>query len=189
MATKRLHRPLAVTRLRDPNRKTAMPAPNLAPLLILVLPVLIVVRRMRRQFGRQPLQPRALAIRSGLLALVMAGLVAASIPVPEAPVALAAGAVAGLLVALVNLRLTRFEWTPGGDFYFPHPAVGAALGVVLVARLAYRYTQLSALATPGAPPSVAAGQSPLTLGLMALLIGYYLAYALGLIAVRARHHR
>ena len=64
-----------------------------------------------------------------------------------------------------------------------------ALSLLLAGRLVYRYYVLGGMPGMGSQPPAPPGQSPLTFGLLALLIGYYVAYAIGLLVVRHRHHR
>lgn len=165
-----------------------MVAPDVMPYAMVPVIGLLMYRRISRHFGRQRLDPKPVVVKLVILALATCGVVAAGAVVPGAPWPMAAGLAGGLVIAMVNLRLTRFEWTPQGDYYHPHPAIGAVLTLLLVARLAWRYSQLAG-ASAGQPPPAAVGQSPLTLALLALLLGYYLAYAIGLLVVRGRHRR
>ena len=167
-----------------------MPTPTIGPLLTIPLIGWMIYRRIRRHFGRQPFRTNWLVFRLVLLCLVTAGLLFLAFAVPAFALAIYGGLLVGALIGVVNLRLTRFEWAPDGDFYYPHPYIGAALSLLLVARLAYRYTALGG-GMPGtnAHPLPLQQQSPLTYGLLGLLIGYYVAYAIGLLIVRNRHHR
>jgi hypothetical protein len=166
-----------------------MPTPTLAPLIMIPILGWVVYRRVRRQFGRQPFTPKRHIARLALLGVATVALVVLAFLQPVFALPIAAGLAGGALVAMVNLKLTRFEWTPAGDYYYPHPYVGAALSLLLVGRLLYRYAMLGGMAGIGSQPSPAAVQSPLTMGLLALLLGYYVAYLIGLMIVRSRHHR
>ncbi len=166
-----------------------MPTPTLAPLLTIGLIGWIMYRRIRRQFGRQPFTPKRQIARLAVLGLAMLGLLALAIGQIRFALPIGVGLIGGALVAMVNLRLTRFEWTADGDYYYPHPYVGAALSLLLVGRLIYRSAIIGGMAGIGNQPAPLAGQSPLTYGLLALLVGYYVAYSSGLLIARNRHHR
>jgi hypothetical protein len=166
-----------------------MTTPDYGPMMVLLALGLIVFRRVRRQFGRQAFTPKRQVARLVVLAIVMAVLLVAAFMQPAFALPIGAGLAIGALIAAVNLRLTRFEWTPAGDYYYPHPFVGAVLSLLLVARLMYRYQQLGGMTGMDGQPPPLAQQSPLTFGLLALLVGYYVAYSIGLLVVRHRHHR
>jgi len=162
-----------------------MPTPDLTPFATIPIVGWIMYRRIRRQFGRQPLPSKPPVARLVVLALASTVLVVLAFLQPQLPIPVAAGMLGGTVIAGINLRLTRFEWTPAGDFYYPHPSIGAALSLLLVGRLVYRYSMLGGLpAATGQPPAL----TPLTVGLLALLIGYYVTYAIGLRVLRQRHH-
>lgn len=124
-----------------------------------------------------------------LFPLVTALLAFAALRSPE-PIGiyLAGGAVVGIGLGLLGLRLTRFEVTPTGRFYTPSAHLGVALSVLLVCRIAWRF------AAGGFPGAAGAGSSgppagsltPLTLLLVGMLAGYYTTYAIGLLRWSAR---
>lgn len=136
---------------------------------------LMYYRRIRRQFGRQPWQPRRTLARMALLTLVLALLVLAGIFVPGAGWAVASGLGAGLLLGLYGISLTKVDLIEGERSYVPNPWIGGALSLLLIGRLAWRFMHGSFVQ---ARPE--AGASPLTLGFAAALIGYYLTYSLAL---------
>jgi hypothetical protein len=166
-----------------------MPTPNLAPLMFIPLMGWAMYRRIRRQFGRQPLRAKPMTIRLVFLGLVTLGLVAAAVLLPTAMPAIVGGLALGAALGVTNLKLTRFEWTLEGDYYYPHPYIGAALSLVLVARVAYRYAVLGGMQAIGNHPQPPPGQSPLTFAIVAVLIGYYVAFIVGVLIVRHGHHR
>jgi len=124
-----------------------------------------------------------------LFGVLTLGLMVLAATRPEFALPIAAGMLCGGAIGMVNLRLTRFEWASDGDYYYPHPYVGAALSLLLVGRLAYRYAVLGGMTPITSQPQPTAGQSPLTFGLIAVLLGYYLVYLGGLMIERYRHHR
>jgi hypothetical protein len=163
-------------------------APNLLmPALVSPLVALMAWRRVRRQFGRQPVRRGAMIARMAILC-VLTGLVSlAGLHDPRLLGGLAGGLLGGVALGLVGLRLTRFErGADGRDLYLPNPWIGATVTAVLVGRLAWRFLVLMPHA--GAMPGSAVpqfGNSPLTLLVVGLMIGYYVSYYAGLLV----HHR
>ncbi len=162
---------------------------DLMSLALVPIMLLVIWRRVRGQFGRQPVRRTRMTVRIAAFAAI--GLLAslagfADIRLLEG---LASGIVAGGALGMVGLRLTRFERTEdGGDAYVPNPWIGAVLTLLLVGRLAWRFSLLGPWsAVPAAPPSGthAAWQSPFTMVVLGLLVGYYVSYYAGLLV----HHR
>jgi len=166
-------------------------APNLLmPALFSPLLAFMVWRRVRRQFGRQPVRRGAMIARVAILT-ALAGLVSlAGLRDPRLLEGLAGGLLCGAALGLLGLRLTRFERSVDGtDLYLPNPWIGATVTALLVGRLAWRFLMLlpqaggvGPMVTPGAPPL---GNSPLTLLVVGLMVGYYVSYYAGLLV----HHR
>jgi len=163
-------------------------APQLVmPLIMAPLMVFAVWRRVRRTFGPQPIQRKRMMLRIGFLAL--AGVLIASLGVLNLRLleGLLGGVAIGAVLGLLGLNLTRFERNAAGaDVYIPNPWIGGLLTVLLLGRLIWRFTvlgtQAGAAAAPHAPQF---GDSPLTLLVFGLMIGYYIAYYTGLLI----HHR
>jgi len=153
----------------------------IAPILAGALVVWAIVRRLRRSFGRQPVHVARLWMRIGVLALA-GGLVAATSVTRGAAMleALLAGLALGAALAYVGLRHTRFEVTPQGRFYTPHTYIGIAVTLLFLGRLAYRVLYLSngtnATFAPDSQMAAAYQRSPLTVGIFAVLVGYYLLF-------------
>jgi hypothetical protein len=171
----------------QPSEPFAM-SPNLiAPIVIAPLVVWQMYYRMRRNFGRQPIRPGRMWTRVGLLCGVCMLLALAGIRDPRLAEGLALGLVGGAVLGIVALRLTRFEIDGANDCYFPNMWIGLALTVLLVGRLLYRFMvawpEMSNAATGAAHASLQ--HSPLTLAIVGLLFGYYIAYYAGLLL----HHR
>lgn len=148
---------------------------------------LLYYRRFRRSFGRQPVQPKRMMTRVVILCVVGALLLFGVALNPKMLAADVGGLVVGLALGWWGLKLTRFERHADGVHYIPHSWFGIAIGVLLLARLAYRFTVLwpamqAAHATPGPQPMQYAS-SPLTMGLFGLLVGYYVSYYLGVLRV------
>lgn len=166
-------------------------APNLLmPTMVSPLVAFMVWRRVRRQFGRQPVRRGPMIARVAIL-LVVAGLVSlAGLRDPRLLESLAAGVLGGTALGLLGLRLTRFvRGADGRDLYLPNPWIGATVTAVLVGRLAWRFLVLVPHAGGAGPmaasPTPQLGSSPLTLLMVGLMIGYYVSYYAGLLV----HHR
>ncbi|MBP1474780.1 hypothetical protein J7I44_10765 [Frateuria sp. MAH-13] len=166
-------------------------APNLLmPALMSPLLAFMVWRRVRRQFGRQPVRRGAMITRVVILLAVTGLLSLAGVHDPQVLEGLAGGLLGGIALGLVGLRLTRFErGADGRDLYLPNAWIGAAVTALLVGRLAWRFLVLApdaghagAMAVPAVPQL---GNSPLTLLVVGLMIGYYVSYYAGLLV----HHR
>jgi hypothetical protein len=128
-------------------------------------------------------------VRIALLCLVAAMLVLRSMHSPDLAAAGLVGLAAGAALAYVGLRLTQFDRMPAGIFYTPNGTIGAILSALLLGRLAYRffvlYPTVQSAHAEGADPFSAFQRSPLTLALFGIVIGYYIAYSIGLL-VRSR---
>ena len=158
----------------------------ITPILIGALVVWAIVRRARRTFGRQTVQPARMWLRIGIL--TFAGVaVAATSGARSAQMleALSGGLLCGAALAWLGLRHTRFEVTAEGRFYTPHTYIGLAVMLLFLGRLAYRFLYLSmgTGGTFGADPNAAVAyqRSPLTLGVFGLLVGYYVLYYAGVL--------
>ncbi len=102
--------------------------------------------------------------------------------------AFAGGLCLGLPLAWLGLRLTRFENSPEGNYYTPNTWIGLSVVLILVGRLAYRLIVISDVVTNnGARPTMF--QSPLTLSLLGLSAGYYIAYYSGVLFRTHRHRQ
>jgi len=158
-----------------------MTGPDFVPLAVGAVVAWRIVGRMRRNIGRQPLQPKRMVTRIVIYAVVTLLLAAFSVLHPRLLIGLGGGLALGVPLALVGLRLTKFEATAEGRFYTPNPYIGSALTILLAVRLVYRLIVLSTISqNPTQPPPVM--QSSLTLGVFGLLAGYYVAYYIGVLA-------
>ncbi len=145
-----------------------------------LLMLLIVYRRLRRQFGAQPLQPMRLGVRIAVLfAVGLALLPVAARSFTSIGVGLL-GLGAG--VALGKIAAARTRFTRRGDAldYIPHTATGVLVSALLLLRLGMRFARLySGVSSvpPGAGFAPALQElGPLTVGLLFLLVGYYVYY-------------
>src|SRR5580693_10754420 len=157
------------------------------PWIFAVLIPLMIYRRLRRSFGQQPLRPKRMTVRMVILALLGASLAPAALRSAGFLACEAAGAALGAALALWGAKRTRFLTQNAQLYYVPHTYAGIAITLLVVGRIVYRFTQVysaggfvPAGAGPGGSPGGAAPasmvQSPLTVGILFVLIGYYLCY-------------
>lgn len=152
----------------------------LVTVLIMALIAWRLYARSRRLIGRQRLSKWRPWVTVTVLPLVFTILGVLSRHQPAALWALGGGAVVGIGLGILGLKLTRFETTPEGAWYTPSAHLGIALSTVLVLRIAYRFIQAQHSVTLGAPPP-SYSSSPITLLIFGALALYYVTYAVGLI--------
>ena len=158
--------------------------PQFWPYLIAGLAVLLIYRRFRRSFGRQPVRPVRMWIRIVLLILLSCSLLPSALKSPQFLYAELAGAIAGIALGFWGARHTRYAIHEGRLHYVPHTYAGIAVSLLFIGRLVYRFVEWyaqngapggAAAASQGmAPPSVM--RSPLTVGLVYVVAGYYVCY-------------
>ena len=162
----------------------------LSAVLPFALMAFIVYRRARAHIGRQKMKPTRMTVRMGLLTVVGIGFLVA-MPLHSALYA-AIGAALGLGLALLSLRLAHMEHTREGTFYTANIYVGLGVTALLVGLVLYRVIGLSdamqaaaAHASPPAPPMgnpwASTFDSPLTLVVLFVMIGYYVVFYAGLL--------
>lgn len=155
-----------------------------AQILALAAPLLgwRLYRRIHRNISRQPVQPRRLALRGGIVTLVLGVLVVWPAFDPAVALAMLAGAAIGVPLALYGLRLTRFEHGAQGQFYTPNLYLGLGISLLFVSRMAWRFYVLWPLLQAGdVSLSHVYSRSPLTYGLLALVLAYFATYSFGII--------
>ncbi|MEV8520811.1 DUF1453 domain-containing protein [Dyella marensis] len=163
-------------------------APNMIPALMVPLAAFAIYRRVRGNFGPQPIRRKRMIARIAIFAAVTVLFALTGLYNPMLLAGLACGIAGGAVLGTVGLRLTTFgQNAEGADVYIPNPWIGAGLTLLLVGRLAWRFVEVMpqvkdpALAAGHAPPI----GSPLTLAVFGLMVGYYLVYFTGLLV----HHR
>jgi len=152
-----------------------------------------VYRRVRGSFGRQPIRTTRMTVRVVIFAVLIGLMMLSGLQ----DIRLAEGALGGVvagasLALLLGLRLTRFEiGGNGADCYVPNPWMGGALTALLVGRLAWRFLMLAPAMTGGAAAAQVPGpgNSPLTMAIVGLTVGYYLAYYAGILVHHRRYKR
>jgi hypothetical protein len=167
-------------------------APHLNTLLVMIpLLALAVWRRVRTQFGLQPIRRNRMTLRIVVFAVIGSLIAVASWHDLRLLGGLGGGVAAGVALGLLGLRLTRFQVdSVKGDCYVPNPYIGTLVTVLFLGRLLYRFVMLSPQmqdATGATPPihGPDMGQSPLTMAIFGLLVGYYICYFAGLLI----HHQ
>ena len=157
-----------------------------APIVIAPLIAWRLYARTRRHFGRQPIQPKRMWTRVGILSAITLLVGTEGFVDPRVAAGLGAGLVGGVALAVLALKLTRFEIDGHADCYYPNPWVGLALTALFIGRLLYRFMVLWPELSHNSAASLAQWQrSPLTLVILGLMLGYYIAYYGGLLV----HHR
>lgn len=159
---------------------------QIGPFLIALLVLFAIYRRFRRSFGQQPLRPVRMQVRIGLLLVVGCLLLPAVWRSAAFMSAVLAGIAAGAALAAWGASRTRFLRVSNQLYYVPHTYTGIAVSFLFLGRLVYRLVQVSgaahathaAVAAPASQGYAPAGmlQSPLTLGLYFVLMGYYVCY-------------
>lgn len=139
-------------------------------------------RRIRRHFGWQPWQPRRTMARIVLLSILALLLIWGAMYLPHVAIGMLGGALAGVALGVVGLKLTRIGMRDGRPGYTPNPWIGGFLSLLLIGRLIWRWY--------GGAFSQGWGQgggnvSPLTMSLVCALVCYGLVQAIGL-SVRLR---
>jgi hypothetical protein len=160
--------------------------PNAAYALVLVPLVLWrVYSRIKRLTSRQ--RSRTWRHRTTLVFFPLLLLALCAMAVQTNPIALAGVAVGlpvGLVLGRISIGKARFEQV-GDEFYFtPHAPIGMAVAVLFLGRMAWRGYQV--FTRDPAATSQGFAASPLTLLTFGILAGYYIAFALGLLAWRKR---
>lgn len=103
-----------------------------------------------------------------------------------------AGVGCGILLGLLGLVLTRWEANPDGLFYTPSRWLALFLTLAIAARIAYgwwRGFHHIGDSSAGGNPFLTASAMQLSLAVAGGLIGYYLAYAIGVRLRLTRHQR
>lgn len=152
------------------------------PYAFAALAFMLVLQRLRRNFGAQPVRPVSMGIRIGLLAVLGASMVPLGLGSTAFLAAEIGGLAAGLGLGFWAGGRTRYEMRDGRLFYVPHTYTGIAVSLLLVGRVVYRmawmYSHPAWAAGQEAvlPQSGAAGpivRSPSTAGLLCVVVGYY----------------
>lgn len=177
---------------------------TIQPWLIAALLVFAVYRRIKRSFGRQPLLPRRMLARVALLIVIACLLAPTALRSNLMLAVVAGGLAAGVALGLWGAAHTRFLNVERKRYYVPHTYAGLAVTLLVVGRVAYRATQLFGVAhssiASGAAMSGGTGmsggttgsgglvQSPLTVGVLFVLVGYYVSFYIKVLQ-KSKHPR
>jgi len=168
-------------------------SPQFATYLFAALFVFLMYWRLRRTFGRQVLRPTQMLVRIVVFAVLAALLVPTALRSAAFTGAAAAGVAAGIVLALWGASQTRFERVAARLYYIPHTYTGIAVSLLFIGRVAFRLLQQYEVSpnAAAAPLDRSANlssyvNSPLTLGLFFVLVGYYVCYY-GLVLWKSKH--
>jgi len=157
----------------------------IVPTLLTALVLWAIYRRVRRNVGRQRIEPGRMKFRIGVLTAVGALIALVALRDWYLLGAMLAGIAAGVLLGWIGLRETKFEASDQGRFYTPHLYIGLFVSGLLIARVAYRflavYPSMHAAAQTDQNPFAAYQKSPLTLAILGVVIGYYVFYYAGVL--------
>ena len=158
---------------------------QIGPVLVAALVVFIAYRRLRRTFGRQVLSPKRMTVRIVLLAVVGCAVLPVAFKSTAFLGAMLAGIAAGGALGYWGANHTRFENFRGALNYVPHTYTGIAVSLLFLGRLAYRLVELYGHGR-STPPDGSPIRSPFTLGVLFVLVGYYVCYY-GLVLWKSKH--
>jgi hypothetical protein len=158
--------------------------------LIILVPFLVwrVYKRVQSQMTRQ----RSILSRHYTGLLVFGGLLL--VPATElgdnpfSLAALAAGALAGIALASVGLRRTRFEDTPEGYYFTPPMRMGVLIAMLLVARVIYLGIEIY-MNQGSSQPNPRFSDSPLTMLALGVCAAYFATFSLSLMRWRQRKRK
>jgi len=156
-----------------------MSSPHSTTILVISILAWSIYRRVRRNIGRQKLRPARAIISIVILSAISVLIVDTSLQNINLLFGYGGGLLLGGLLGLVGLKLTKFETTNDGHFYTPNTHIGIALSVLFVGRIAYKFIMANNAAA--AQNSAIPFQSPLTLFILGLNVGYYVVYQIGIL--------
>jgi hypothetical protein len=160
--------------------------PNIiVPVVAAPLIVWRLYARTRRNFGRQPIRPKRMWTRVAIFSVLSLLVACQGFLDPRLAAGLGVGLVGGAVLGIVALKFTRFEIDGSNDCYFPNPWIGLGLTALFLGRLIYRFMVIWPEMSHAAGGYPTMSRSPLTLVILGLLFGYYIAYYAGLLI----HHR
>ena len=158
---------------------------QIGPFLVAAIVVFAIYRRLRRSFGRQLLLPVRMTVRVVALMIIGCALLPKamqSVPFLSAELA---GAALGIGLSVWGAERTRFLMHNGRLHYVPHTYTGIVVSLLFLGRLSFRLVQVfTGIPAPHAgtadPAQAFAAtsmvRSPLTVGILFVLIGYYVCF-------------
>lgn len=158
----------------------------LVPIAVIAVMPLILIQRYRVGTARRMARPWAATVNLALMAFsAVFFLVSAAfttIWVPGALTGALLGLPAGMLLGGLGLAMTRWEAAPHALHYTPNRLLVLIVTLLVTARVLYGFWRSWAVVQAGATNLTALGAFgiPESLGAAAIVIGYYLAYGVGL---------
>lgn len=157
----------------------------LLPLLVIVLMPVILIQRYRMGSARRRARAWTTALNVAVMTFsaicFLIGAAVTTVWVDNAFTGAAAGIALGAVLGFVGLALTRWEPTAEGLHYTPNRWLVLFVTFVVSARVAYGLWRSWTVAQSGVygTPMVLAFGIPESLAVGGLVIGYYVAFALG----------
>ena len=157
----------------------------LLPLLLIVLMPVILIQRYRMGSARRRARAWTTALNVAVMTFsaicFLIGAAVTTVWVDNAFTGAAAGIALGAVLGIVGLALTRWEPTAVGLHYTPNRWLVLFVTFVVSARVAYGLWRSWIVAQSGVygTPMVLAFGIPESLAAGGLVIGYYVAYAVG----------
>jgi hypothetical protein len=157
----------------------------LLPVVLMALMPFILIQRYRVGSSRRLARPWMAAFNVWLMAFsticFLAGAAMTQIWVPNALAGAVAGVAAGVGLGIVGLALTRWESTPAALHYTPNRWLVFLVTFVVSARVLYGAWRSWTVAEAGiyGTPMVLAFGIPESLAAGGMVIGYYVAYSVG----------
>jgi hypothetical protein len=159
----------------------------LVPIVVMALMPLLLIQRYRAGKARRQARPWIvtlnLAVMTFSAACFLVSAAFTTIWIPHAFTGAAIGLAAGLLLGLLGLALTRWEWSGRTLHYTPHAVLVLVVTLAVSARVVYGLVRSVAVAQAGMSGTalVTAFGVPESLAAGAAVLGYYLAYNSGLL--------
>ena len=157
----------------------------LVPIIVIALMPLILVQRYRAGKARRRARPWVATLNLALLAFsavfFLASAAFTTIWIPKSFLGAAIGLAAGIVLGGFGLAITRWEATPRSLHYTPNRWLVLIVTLLVSARVAYGLYRSFAVAQAGMSGTalVTAFGVPESLAAGATVIGYYLAYNIG----------
>ena len=158
----------------------------LVPVIVIALTPFLLIQRYRAGKARRPARPWVATVNMAVMAFSALFFLGSSaftnIWIANSFAGAGAGLLAGLLLGVIGLLLTRWEATPSSLHYTPNSVLVLVVTLIVTARVLYGLIRAFALAQSGVSGTalVSAFGVPQALAAGGAVIGYYLAYNTGL---------